>query len=241
MMKTIQRIRKSLTAVAVSLCLLPGVQAGGVPTVDLTAAANFLQQMLQLYKQYELLKTTYDNNVSQLNAMTGARGLGMLLHNQQYVNLLPDEFKDEYMAVLRAGYGAMTSDARAFYISQGLGAVCELQSGATAEACRNQQATVAQMQSILRRTQTRNAYVLEEVKQLMQRINTTSDLKETSELQAQISAKMTSLEMSKANLELQIQQMKMMQEAQEKQAEMQQRYNATRRLTEAEKAMLYVR
>lgn len=209
-------IVKRILALAGCVGTMQAALASGVPVVDLTQAANFVLQLTQMYKDYQVIVNTYDNAVSQLNVMTGSRGYGQLLHNPYLTDLLPDENRDQMLRVLQNGASALSTGGRSIYVSQGLEALCEMSNPERREECRREGALNAEFQAMIAQTRERNAQVLDEVSGLMREINSTSDPKGIAELQAQIQAKQAAIAISKSNLELQLRQLELMQQAQEK-------------------------
>lgn len=69
----IQKIRNLGSAVAVAALTATGAQAGGVPVIDATAIAQFVQQLDQMQQDYE-------NQVKQLASLTGSKGIGSILN-----------------------------------------------------------------------------------------------------------------------------------------------------------------
>lgn len=69
----IRIFRATALAGVLSFATIAGVSAQGVPTMDNTAIANAISQLEQMRQDYE-------NQVQQLEAMTGGRGISTLLN-----------------------------------------------------------------------------------------------------------------------------------------------------------------
>ncbi|MBM9595051.1 type IV secretion system protein [Roseitranquillus sediminis] len=72
----------SRTALALSLTLglAPAAFAQGVPVIDTTAIAQYIQQLEQMRRDYENQIAQLDNLRSQLESITGPKGIGGILN-----------------------------------------------------------------------------------------------------------------------------------------------------------------
>ncbi len=77
------KYKKLLLAAVLSAGLTSGAFASGIPTVDAAAIAQMVQQLTQLQQMYSQLQAQYNTAVSQLNAITGNRGLGMIHYDSK--------------------------------------------------------------------------------------------------------------------------------------------------------------
>lgn len=77
-----KKIKRCLMAAAlVAAIAAPVVHATGIPTVDLAALTQRVQQLMQLQNQLETMKMQLQSQANQLKAVTGSRGMGSLLQN----------------------------------------------------------------------------------------------------------------------------------------------------------------
>ena len=231
-------MKKRLFAIA-SCVVIEASRASGVPTVDLTAAANFLLQMQQLAQQYETLKSSYSTQASMLSTMSGNRGYGKLHHNTSLMQMLSDDYRTQFQNVVQSGYSAMSSGAKAIYTSQGFDEMCaSISDSERLSECRNEAAVNAEFQYLLRTAQSNNSQILDEITELMSEINSSDDAKGIAELQAQIQAKQSAISIARTNLEMQVRQMQLMSEQRAKLQAEQAAQTAFKRLSDEEIANL---
>lgn len=203
-------MKKRLCTLA-ALCVIGNAMATGIPVFDGAAATNFVTQWTQMIKDYQMLTQQYNQAVSTYDSMTGSRGFGMLHHSQNWIRLMPESLQENFARTFSDGYSALSSRGRSVYESMNLEARCAEWDGAALEGCRNEQAVTAEYIASLQEIDTVTSQILTEVQGLMGEINRTSDMKGASELQAQIQAKMASLNAARAQASVQLAQMQSMQ------------------------------
>lgn len=219
-------MKKHLYTLA-ALCLIGNAMATGIPVFDGAAATNFVMQWTQMLKDYQMLMQQYnqtvriyDQAVTTYDSMTGSRGFGMLHHSQNLIRLMPESLQENFSRTFSDGFKALSSKGRAVYTGMNLEARCADWDGVALEGCRNEQAVAAEYIASLREIDSVTSQILNEVQGLMGEINRTTDLKGASELQAQIQAKMASLNAARAQASVQLAQMQSMQrEAARREAE----------------------
>lgn len=235
------KFRTELFTLIAAPCFCTTATASGIPVFDGAAALNFVQQMLQQTKDFELqtmqyqqLIQTYNMAVQQYKAMEGARGMGYLHHARVFESLVSSAYQQAMDLTAEKGYGFMSSKARTFYDKFNLGASCEHLTGDTLTACQNAQAVMAERAAALGAVDTTTNSVLDEVNGLMGAIDGAADIKAISDLNAQINAKVASLQVSSAKMTAQLEQMRIQQEAAKEKASQQAHHNSFKKLSDAE-------
>jgi type IV secretion system protein VirB5 len=166
--------------------ILGNAFASGIPTFDGAAAANAVQQLLQMSQQIENQKQQITQLQQQLTINTGNRNLGSIMNNPLLRQYLPNDWQQVY-SNMKNGKSGMSTSARALAEAAGLFNTCkDISYLPQKKACENKMGQVAQHKSNLMKaldsTQTR----LNQIDNLMQQINKTQDPKAIAELQARI-------------------------------------------------------
>ena len=210
-------MKKRLCSLA-ALCVIGNAMATGIPVFDGAAATNFVTQWTQMLKDYQMLTQQYnqavqiyDQAVSTYDSMTGSRGFGMLHHSQNWIRLMPESLQENFNRTFSDGYSALSSLGRTVYESMNLEARCAQWDGVALEGFRKKQSVDPEYIASLQEIDNVSSQILTEVQGLMGEINRTFDMKGASELQAQIQAKMASLNAARAQASVQLAQMQSMQ------------------------------
>ena len=212
-------MRKWLVVLSVAL-MCGKTAATGIPVFDGAAATNFMQQWLQMLKDYAMMVQQYNQAVTTYESMTGSRGFGMLHHAQNLIRLMPEDLQRSFDQTLAMGYEGLSTKGKAAFEEMGLDLKCSGLNGMSLEGCRNEQAVQAEYLAALREIDSISSQVLNETQNLMREINRTDDMKGASELQAQIQAKLASFSMARAQASAQLSQMQSMKkEAAQREAE----------------------
>ncbi|MCO6521227.1 MULTISPECIES: P-type DNA transfer protein VirB5 [Snodgrassella] len=185
------KLKKTLSAVVVSAILCAGAplaNATGIPVFDGAAAANMVQQLIQMQEQVSNQMKQLQQLKDQYSAVTGSRNLGTIMNNPMLKKYLPNDWQKVY-SNMKNGKGGMSSSARVLAEADGLFEPCKkISFVAQKNACENQMGQIAQNKSNLMKALDATESRLNQVEQLMAQINKTKDPKAIAELQARISA-----------------------------------------------------
>ena len=173
---------KKMVAVVLSAFIIisPLASAGGISTFDAAAAANAAQSLVQL-------KTQIDNQISQINelksqvkALSGSRNLGQILN----------EVKDQVPAEWQAIYGSATATNYKDLLKP--------KTYSSEEAAKalftNYDMTLKSFEDTKKR--------LDNIQALMNKINTTQDIKAAADLQSRISAEQAIITNNQTKLDM---------------------------------------
>ena len=79
------------------LLVATGAANAQIPTTDVAAistqVANQVEQIAKWAQQFQQMKAQIDQAKAQLESMTGSRGLGNILNNEQLKSLLPEDWQ----------------------------------------------------------------------------------------------------------------------------------------------------
>lgn len=190
---------KKLMTLAMFVCsFMFGTSAQAqIPTTDV---ANLLQQAQQLTQ----LKQQYDQMKQQYESFSGSRGMGNLLGNMELRKYLPAEWQTVYDNASYGNYGGASGAVRAArdankVLSDADRAKLTPQQRAELDRQRNQSAVgMGMTQEAYKQSSNR----IDQLGQLVSRINTASDPKAIMDLQARIQAEQTFLQNENIKLQL---------------------------------------
>lgn len=104
--------RRSLAALASALCFSTA-NAAGIPVLDVSNLGQAILMVQNLKAQIDQLRSQYD-------ALTGNRGLGMILNNQMLRNYLPDQWQSIYDQVKGGSLQGISNTALQISRAEGL-------------------------------------------------------------------------------------------------------------------------
>lgn len=90
--------RKLLAALGLALAIATPAHAG-IPTISIPEILQMVMQYTQQVEQFETLKNQLTTAASQLQGMTGSRGMGSLLSNPDVQAQLPADWQSVYSSV----------------------------------------------------------------------------------------------------------------------------------------------
>jgi len=209
-------MKKNLVGVLLSLLFVSAANAQ-IPVTDGASIANRIQQQIETMAKWKL---QYDQMVTQINqmkqqytALTGARGLGDILNNPALREYLPEDWQGVYDAVKNGGYAGLTGQAQSIYEENKIFDGCaHLGISAARTACEAQAVKPSQDKASALAAYDKTKERLQQIDQLMQRINTTQDPKSIAELQGRIAAEQAMIQNEQTKIEL----YKMVSEAEER-------------------------
>ncbi|MGC5887267.1 P-type DNA transfer protein VirB5 [Ralstonia pseudosolanacearum] len=104
--------RRSLTALASALCFSTA-SAAGIPVLDVSNLGQAILMVQNLKAQIDQLRSQYD-------ALTGNRGLGMILNNSMLRSYLPDQWQSVYDQVRGGSLQGISNAALQISRAEGL-------------------------------------------------------------------------------------------------------------------------
>lgn len=182
------------TIMAIVVCFITtAATAGGIPVID---GASIADRNIKHVETLIKWKTQYDQMVTQINqlkeeydSMTGSRGLGQIMNNEEYKNYLPSDWQDVYDAVQEGGYEGLTGSAKDIYEANRVFDGCaNLTIDEQRLACEARAVKPSQDKGFALDAYEKAKNRLNQIDQLMTQIDATTDPKEIAELQARIAS-----------------------------------------------------
>jgi type IV secretion system protein VirB5 len=171
---------------------------------DIPAMMNQAQTMAQWTNQYQQMVTQITHMKSQLDAMTGPRGLGQILNNQALRTYLPDEWAGVYDQVRNGQLSGISGKASSIYGAEAF--------DPNATGGRKRQLDVMAANKAM----TMQAYEgtlarVNNINELMKQADATGDMKATADLQNRMASEnaMIQNEQIRLNLASQLQQIEL--------------------------------
>jgi len=199
-------MKKIFTAALFSL-LFASTANAQIPVTDAKSIATQIEQQLETIAKWKL---QYDQMVTQINqmkqqytALTGARGLGDILNNPALREYLPEDWQGVYDAVKNGGYAGLSGQAQSIYEENKIYDSCaHLGISEARKACEAQAVKASHYKASALAAYDKTKDRLDQINQLMQRINTTEDPKSIAELQGRIAAEQAMIQNEQTRLQL---------------------------------------
>ncbi|WP_323123173.1 type IV secretion system protein [Burkholderia alba] len=184
-MKSLRHIAAAVvTAVAFTN---PSVHAQGIPVLDASTLAQAIATVNQLKAQYQTLTNQY-------NALTGNRGLGMILNDPSLRNYLPDQWQSVYDAAKGGTLNGISGPAQQIAQQEGWTAYTPGQQRLNNTMAMNKSMAMDAYGATLTR--------LQNIQNLMSQSNLTQDPAAKADLQNRWAAEVTQINNEKTRLDL---------------------------------------
>ncbi|OEI83086.1 P-type DNA transfer protein VirB5 [Brucella sp. BO3] len=185
MKKIILSFAFALTVTSTAHAQLPVTDAGSMAQ----SLANHLESMVKYAQQIQQLKSQFEQQKMQLQALTGARGLGDILRDPTLRSYLPHNWRDLYEAGMSGGYLAAAGEtAILLRKSQVYDSCASISNKDQRIACEAKVMKPLQDKAMTSKAYDATDKRLQEIESLMQEINKTGDPKAIAELQGRIDA-----------------------------------------------------
>ena len=193
--------------ILILLCCCLGNNQATADLLDVLDSENLAkaaEQLRVLEQQLTVVKQQLEQAKSQYKTITGSRGLGEILYNQELYNLLPSEYQDIYKAV-NSGSPSISGTLTQIATSEQLKSSMDENQKAIEQ--RSQQAARVDKAVGLKGYQAAEER-LKHIEVLMRKINDTQDLKAINEMQARIAIEQAAIqnEITKLQMVSQLQQ-----------------------------------
>lgn len=192
-------ISASLAASALIFTAGPSM-ASGIPTFDAVAAANFIKDMQQMKEQLDTMRGSLEEAKRMYQAVSGNRGYGNIFNNPELAKHLPQEWKDVYNRVNNPTYGDLTGQ---------IAGVLEDFGASSGNSTQNYEGYKTRMDEANATHKVMGMQAFEgaqqrlaQINQLMGQINSATDPKAISDLQARISVEQAAIQNENTKLQL---------------------------------------
>ncbi|CAG9264353.1 Haloacid dehalogenase [Burkholderia diffusa] len=182
-----KKFHTMLAAGVVALSISVGAHAQGIPVLDAANVAQAIATVQQLQQQYTTMTT-------QLSALTGNRGLGLILNDPALRNFLPDQWQSIYDQVKRGQLSGISNLANTIAQQEGMTASTAGQQRLNDVLAANKAMAMQAYSSTLTR--------LQNIQNLMSQSNLTQDPAAKADLQNRWSAEVTQINNEKTRLDL---------------------------------------
>jgi len=172
-------------------------------TSDLPAGLNHIQTMMKWAAQYQQMQSQIQQLQSQYNALTGSRGLGMIMNNQAYRDYLPSDWQRVYDAVKKGGYSGLSGSGKSVYDSYKVFDACaNIKAPDQRTACEARAVKGSQDKGFALDAYNAAKGRITQIDQLMKQINSTNDPKAIAELQARIATEQANIQNEQTKLQM---------------------------------------
>ena len=178
--------------------------------IPVTDGASIGQQIAAQVETIAKWKLQYDQMVSQIDqakqqyeSLTGSRGLGNIMNNPALRDYLPGDWQAVYDAVKNGGYNGLTGTAKTVYDSNKVYDTCQFFPEEQQRlACEAAAVKGAQDKGFALDAYEKAKSRINQIDQLMGKINQTQDPKAIAELQARIGAEQANIQNEQTKLQM---------------------------------------
>jgi type IV secretion system protein VirB5 len=196
-----------ILAIAISLCFAQFAYSGGIPVFDAVGLAQHIQSSIQeiakMVEQINQMKQQYEQLQQTYNAITGARNLGDILNNPLLSSYLPSDWRNVYASISSGGYSGLTGAGRAMRDANKIFDVCaDINDSIAKRACEREAANAAQHAAFGVSAYDKTGLRLQQIKDLMTKLNSTTDQKAALEMIGRLSAEQAMIQNEATRLQL---------------------------------------
>jgi type IV secretion system protein VirB5 len=200
---------KFLSVIGVAGWMLFGSHAAHaqIPVTDgVSIAQSVTQQVETIAKwklQYDQMLSQIEQSKQQYESLTGSRGLGNVMNDPQYRDYLPGNWQAVYDSVKSGGYSGLSGTARTVYDQNKVFDSCgHIVSTQQRTACEARAVKASQDKGFALDAYAAAKGRINQIDQLMDKINQTQDPKAIAELQGRIAAEQANIQNEQTKLQL---------------------------------------
>jgi len=193
-------MKKTILYVAISALFASTAQAQEA-VIDVAAvgqlvsqAATLSQQLSEARNQVTQLKNTY-------NSFTGSRDLGTIMNNPALRNYLPQDWQKVYDSVKQGGYAGLSGTAKTMY-KQVYDSCTHITIDDERLSCEASAVKGAQDKGFAMDAYSKAQDRMDQIDQLMAKVNDTQDPKAIAELQARIAVEQANIQNEQTKLQM---------------------------------------
>lgn len=199
-------MKRIFLGVAMS-ALMSSAAFAQIPVTDgASIAQSVIQQVETIAKwkmQYDQMMSQIDQAKQQYESLTGSRGLGNIMNDPQYRDYLPADWQGVYDSVRTGGYNGLSGRAQTVYEANKIFDSCatiSVQEQRT--ACEARAVKASQDKGFALDAYDKAKGRINQIDQLMGKINQTNDPKAIAELQGRIAAEQANIQNEQTKLQL---------------------------------------
>lgn len=183
------------TAISASLLTCSSVYASGIPTIDVAAIAKMAEQILEMKKSYDMLKSQYEQAIEMTKKLEGISGVGDFIRSDIFEEIFP-EVSEVIEAIDDFSYENMPNGAKDIYDDRGYDNACPPKGYPTFVQCRKDYALLATAQYMYQEAAINAQNRGQALDKLMDKINESKTMKEIADLQARIQAELGMIQLA---------------------------------------------
>lgn len=165
--------------------------------------ANQIETIAKWKMQYDQMMEQIDQAKQQYESMTGSRALGEILNNPALRDYLPGDWQAVYDAVKNGGYEGLSGTAKTVYDDNKVYNACQFfPEDQQRLACEAAAVKGAQDKGFALDAYEKAKSRIEQIDQLMAKINDTPDPKAIAELQGRIAAEQANIQNEQTKLQM---------------------------------------
>jgi type IV secretion system protein VirB5 len=178
-----------------------------IPVTDGASIAQSVTQQVETIAkwklQYEQMMSQIDQSKQQYQSLTGSRGLGTIMNDPAMRDYLPGNWQTVYDSVKTGGYSGLSGTARTVYDQNKVFDSCaHIVSSEQRTACEARAVKPAQDKGFALDAYNAAKGRINQIDQLMAKINNTQDPKAIAELQGRIAAEQANIQNEQTKLQL---------------------------------------
>ncbi|WP_281661163.1 P-type DNA transfer protein VirB5 [Microvirgula aerodenitrificans] len=200
-------MKKQIIAMAVSTLLFSQGTFAQIPTTDTASIAQQAMQQMetiaQWKRQYDQMMSQIEQAKKQYESLTGSRGMGNIMNNPALRDYLPADWQGVYDSVRNGGYAGLSGRGASVYAANKVFDSCQsVKAGDQRTACEARAVKASQDKGFALEAYDAAKSRINQIDQLMGKINQTQDPKAIAELQGRIAAEQANIQNEQTKLQL---------------------------------------
>lgn len=193
-------MKKAIICVAISALFASTTQAQEA-VIDVGAIAQLAEQAKTLGDQLSEAKNQVMQLKNTYNSLTGSRNMGTIMNNPALRNYLPQDWQKVYDSVKQGGYAGLTGTAKTMY-KQVYDGCKHITVDDERLACEASAVKGAQDKGFAMDAYDKAQSRMDQIDQLMTKVNDTQDPKAIAELQARIATEQANIQNEQTKLQM---------------------------------------
>ena len=193
-------MKKTIICVAISALFASTTQAQEA-VIDVGAIAQLAEQAKTLGDQLSEAKNQVMQLKNTYNSLTGSRNMGTIMNNPALRNYLPQDWQKVYDSVKQGGYAGLTGTAKTMY-KQVYDGCKHITVDDERLACEASAVKGAQDKGFAMDAYDKAQSRMDQIDQLMTKVNDTQDPKAIAELQARIATEQANIQNEQTKLQM---------------------------------------
>ncbi len=193
-------MKKTILYVAISALFASTAQAQEA-VIDVAAIGQLASQATTLGQQLSEAKNQVTQLKNTYNSFTGSRDLGTIMNNPALRNYLPQDWQKVYDSVKQGGYAGLSGTAKTMY-KQVYDSCKHITIDDERLSCEASAVKGAQDKGFAMDAYSKAQDRMDQIDQLMAKVNDTQDPKAIAELQARIAAEQANIQNEQTKLQM---------------------------------------